>query len=174
MRETIQCDDYIIMFTSKNEPFYIDKEDYDKVKDITWHQNNKGYIVGIINGVYIKIHRLIMNCPDGMDVDHKHGKDSRNDNRKSNLRIATRTQNSRNKQIQSNNKSGCTGVSFDNGKQRWRAEIWTPKRIHLGWFKDFSDAVAARKKAEEEIFGEWSYDNSQKQYQPPKGEMINE
>lgn len=158
------CGDYYTLYTNKGEPFYVDADDYDKVKNITWCKGTGGYIIGKLKGKNVSIHRLIMDFPKGFDVDHKHGEKSRHDNRKSNLRIATESQNCINKNIQSNNTSGCTGVSFDKGKQRWRAEIWFQgKRIHLGWFKDFEDAVAVRKQAEEEYFGEWSYGNSQKE-----------
>ena len=34
------------------------------------------------------------------------------------------------------------------------------KRMHLGDFDEFEDAVDARKQAEEKYFGEFSYDNS--------------
>ena len=36
------------------------------------------------------------------------------------------------------------------------------KQLYLGTYTNFEDAVAARKKAEEKIFGEYSYDNSVK------------
>lgn len=37
--------DYVTMYTSKSEPFYVDLEDFDKVKSIYWHKDRKGYIV---------------------------------------------------------------------------------------------------------------------------------
>lgn len=61
------------------------------------------------------------------------------------------------------NTSGVTGVSFNKKSDKWEAYIGIDnKRIHLGKFNDFEDAVSARKEAEEKYFGEWSYDNSQK------------
>lgn len=43
----------------------------------------------------------------------------------------------------------------------WAAEIVkNGVRHYLGYFKNFDDAVAARKAAEEKYFGEYSYDNS--------------
>ena len=116
-------------------------------------KNKKNYIV--------LMHRLIMDFPDThYEIDHKHGKESRNDNRKSNLRIVTHSENLKNVGIRSNNTSGVTGVSFDRGK--WVATIKTNSNsIYLGRFDNFEDAVAARKEAEEKYFGEFSYDNSQ-------------
>lgn len=76
--------------------------------------------------------------------------------------------------MQSNNSSGCVGVSFDNSKQKWRAEIWLKgKRIHLGWFKNYDDAVRKRQEAEEEYFGEWSYKNSQKHWFETSSNRLN-
>lgn len=52
----------------------------------------------------------------------------------------------------SDNKTGCTGVSVHNG--RYRANItFKGERYYLGTFDELEDAVAARKKAEEELHG---------------------
>ena len=98
-----------------------------------------------------------------MDVDHIHGEKSRNDNRKSNLRIATSSQNNMNKRLQSNNTSGVTGVDWQKKHSTWRARITINHHtINLGDFINFDDAVKVRKEAEEKYFGEYSYDNSQR------------
>ena len=155
--------DYVKMYTIKGEPFFIDLDDFDKVKIITWHRNNEGYIYGKLKRKNISLHRYVMNCPDNMTVDHIHGALTRNDCRKNNLRIATRSQNGMNKGLRIINTSGITGVSWHNLSQKWRARIMVNgKEIYLGLFTNFNDAVEARKKAEEKYFGEWSYDNSQR------------
>ena len=155
-------EDYVIMYTAKGELFFIDLEDFWKVKDVCWHIDEKGYVKGKLNGKNTRMHRLIMNCPKGYNVDHKHGRESRNDNRKDNLRIVTVSQNTMNVGIKVNNTSGVTGVSFDKTMNRWKAQIGiNNKMIHLGRFDNFDDAVQARQKAEEIYFGEYSYNNSQ-------------
>lgn len=54
------------------------------------------------------------------------------------------------------NTSGCRGVSFDRGKGLWEAIIIFRRKKHrLGYFKKFEDAVAARKQAENIVFGEF-------------------
>lgn len=154
------CDDYVVMYTLKNEPFYVDLEDFDKVKDICWWRRNDGYILGRVNGKAVRLHRYIMNCPAGYDVDHKNH--DKSNNRKYNLRITTRSQNNMNKGLQSNNTSGVTGVCWDNYYQKWIAQIKVNnKNIRLGGFYNFEDAVKARKEAEDKYFGEFSYDNTQ-------------
>ena len=157
-------EDYGIGYDSKNREFYFDLEDYDKIKEYYWYVDiNNGYVSTLINGVKTGMHRLIMDCPNNMEVDHRYGRNTRNDNRKYNLRICTIQENGMNAGLQSNNTSGCTGVVWNKRVNKWMANIrYNGKRIHLGYFVDYDDAVKARKKAEERYFGEWSYDNSQK------------
>jgi hypothetical protein len=153
-------EDYVIMYTLKGEPFFVDLEDFWKVKDMCWFKTHNGYIVTNKQGERgrIVLHRLIMDCPKGYDVDHIRGRESKNDNRKSNLRIVTRSQNNMNKDKQSNNTSGVRGVSFDKERQKWAASIAVNgKTHHLGRYKNKEDAIKARKEAEEIYFGEYNY-----------------
>lgn len=77
------------------------------------------------------------------------------------MRIVTKSQNAMNQITKTNNTSGITGVSWDNKAQKWAAHIMINyKKIHLGYFDKFEDAIKARKQAEEKYFGEFSYDNS--------------
>lgn len=151
--------EYGIGYTSKGEEFYFDLEDYDLIKDYCWHINEQGYVVSTVN----LFHRIVMGSPNTtFDIDHKHGEATRNDNRKYNLRITTKSQNMMNVGLRSNNKSGVTGVIWHKKSSRWRAFIRiNGKQIELGLFDKFDDAVKARKEDEEKYFGEFSYDNSQ-------------
>lgn len=147
--------------------FYFDLDDYDKIKNYSWHFDSNDYVRAYItNGVkdtmFVKMHQLVMNELDGNVIDHIHGKETRNDNRKSNLRVATTSDNIKNIGVRKNNTSGVTGVQWkprDNVWEAWIAVMY--KKIYLGRFVDFEDAVKARKAAEEKYFGEYSYDNSQ-------------
>jgi len=83
--------------------------------------------------------------PDG-PIDHIDG-DATN-NKISNLRIVSHSENHRNRKIQSNNRSGKQGVSrTSNGKWRARIKI-NGKEMHLGTFKTFEEAVGARHESE--------------------------
>lgn len=156
-------EDYVIMYTLKGEPFLVDLEDFWRVKDICWHKNDNGYLIGWVNGKSIRLHRFIMNAPDNLLVDHRYGKETRNDNRKYNLRLATNSQNNANRPRQENNTSGTTGVHKDKWCNKWRARVWQNNRtVYLGIFDTKEEAIEARKKAENEYYGEFSYDNSQK------------
>ena len=155
--------EYGIGYDSKNREFYFDLEDYELIKDYYWYIDNKSsYVQTTVDKHKVLMHRLILNCSTDKNVDHKHGRLTRNDNRKENLRVCTTQENGMNVGVRSNNTSGCTGVVWNKRVCKWMANIkYNNKRIHLGYFIDFNDAVQARKWAENIYFGEWSYDNSQ-------------
>lgn len=154
--------EYGVGYTSKEEEFYFDLEDYDKIKNYCWYINESNYVRTRINkNEQIYIHQLIL--PDSIEIDHIHGKQSRNDNRKENLRPCTHQENMMNIGLRGNNTTGVTGVYWVKNRNKWRAEItYNNKIISLGHFNNFEDAVKARKEAEEKYYGEYSYDNSQK------------
>ena len=72
------------------------------------------------------LHRLIMNAPRGVTVDH----DNLNtlDNRRSNLRLANTSQQGGNQSKRRNNTSGFKGVYWHKKKQRWRSRITVKDR----------------------------------------------
>ena len=155
---------YGIGYTLKGEEFWFDLEDYDLIKDYCWYKNKDGYITSTDSKTRktVLFHRIVTDCPNGLTPDHIHGKETRCDNRKSNLRIVTTQQNGMNSALSKNNTSGVTGVTWHKRDNVWQARIKVKyKYIHLGYFDSFEDAVNARKEAEEKYFGEFSYDNSQ-------------
>lgn len=163
-------DKYVIMYTTKNEPFLVDIGDFGKVRNICWSKNGAGYLTGNAgNNKIVMLHRYIMDCPDDMDVDHKHGSSTKFDNRRSNLRLATKAENMRNTKTPITNTSGYKGVYWNESRRLWVAQISCginpkngKKKCHyLGSYENIEDAIAARKAGEEKYFGEWSYDNSQ-------------
>lgn len=165
----IVFDKYVIMYTNKNEPFIVDIEDFGKVRKICWSKNNNGYLTGNAgNGKIVMLHRYIMNCPKGMDVDHKNGSDTKFDNRKSNLRLCTKNENMMNTKTPVTNTSGYKGVYWNKSRNLWVAQIAfgiNPKNgkkkcYYLGSYENIEDAIKAREEAEEKYFGEWSYKNS--------------
>ena len=151
-----------IGYTSKGEAFYFDLEDYDKIKDYCWFVNND-YLMAysIKEKKNILMHRLVMNVFDNKLVDHIYHK--RYDNRKSQLRIVTASQNAMNTKLPSSNRSGYKGVCWDKSRNKWFVSIKiNGKSKTLGRFNNLSDAIKARKDAEKKYFGEYSYDNSMK------------
>ena len=80
---------------TQNKFALVDNEDYERLNGIKWYYSN-GYAVHSLykNGKFsgrLWMHRLIMNTPTGMEVDHKNGNGI--DNRKSNLRNCNHFQN---------------------------------------------------------------------------------
>ena len=148
--------DYGIGYCNDGTPFYFDKEDYAIIKNYCWCDNSRGYLVAgeIGNGKkLVLMHQLITGKKY---QDHKNN--NKHDNRKENLRDATRSQNNMNRGVQSNSTSGVTGVRWDKRQQKWTAKIKINKRtISLGSYALKDDAIKARKEAEERYFGEFAY-----------------
>lgn len=140
--------------------FYFDLEDYDKIKDYTWSFSHD--YLRDTKDRSVAMHQIILPTEDGFVPDHIHGAQTRNDNRKSNLRIATQSQNLMNTRLHTNNTSGVKGVYWRNDINKWSAGIWVNKKhISLGCYDNLEDAIKARQLAEEKYFGEFSYNKSQ-------------
>lgn len=159
--------DTCIGYTTNNEIFLVDIDKFDLIKDISWYVNSKGYIVGNImeSGTQkqIKLHRLVTNCPKGLSVDHKRGNSSRFDNRLSNLRICTNSENQMNKPPQIDNPLQVKGVNAIQRKhgKRYRAQITLNGKIHhLGVFDTLKEAADAYDEAAKQLFGDFAYLNN--------------
>lgn len=151
--------------------------DYDPLNgDLSWKHNLARYnsriyagklITGVNGAGYIKMqicghsylaHRIIwlmMTCalPDA-EIDHISGDPL--DNRWTNLRAATRSENNRNCKVSSRNTSGHKGVSWNIQDKKWQAHInLNGKRKRLGYFTDIKSAAAAYENSAAEIFGEF-------------------
>ena len=157
----LESADYGIGYTEKGDEFWFDKEDYDLIKDYCWNYNGDGYLSAVDATIkkHIKFHRLVMNAPEDLDVDHivhPPRKANKYDNRKSNLRIATNQENTFNHHLSIANTSGVTGVTWSKSHNKWQAYIGhNMKHIHLGYFDDFEEAVKVRKEAEKKYFKDW-------------------
>lgn len=93
----------------------------------------------------------------GAEIDHKDG-DPRN-NAIANLRLATSTEQKRNKRVQSNNRSGLKGAFYHachKGK-KWRSQIKVgDDLIFLGYFHTAQEAHEAYSAAAHKHFGEFA------------------
>lgn len=141
---------------SKGKEALVDDEDYEYLSQWKWYYN-RGYAVRGANPK-ILMHRIVNNTPIGLDTDHI----NRNglDNRKCNLRNATRQQNVIYRNKQKNNKSGYKGVSWHKHSNKWIAYVIINKKTKtIGYFKDIMDAVSAFDKKSKELFGEFAYLN---------------
>ena len=122
-----------------------------RVGSVAGTVRHDGYVVIMIDRKLYLAHRLSWLYvhgtlpPDMLD----HVNRDPTDNRLSNLRLATRSENAQNQSMRSDNTSGHVGVRWHKRNQKWMAHIGLKqKHIHLGSFTDLSEAIAARKAAE--------------------------
>ena len=145
----------------------IDASDLELVVKYDWFARVRHKADGSIRTVYavrskkivrktqmVGIHRAILNAPDGVEVDHIDG-DGLN-NRRSNLRLASRAQNQKNKGRPINNSSGVKGVTWCAKRGKWQAQISDAnKHYNLGRFDKIEDAAAAYAAASAKFHGEF-------------------
>lgn len=142
-------DYYIGWTTNTNKEFYIDAEDYNKIKDYCWSEHilQCGYHALETreedSNIVIRMHYLIV----GKNFDHA----DRNplNNRRYNLREPGECGNAQNHSLRKDNSSGVSGVNFNKRSGLYAARIQVnKKRILLGEFLSLDDAIVARLKAE--------------------------
>lgn len=145
---------------SQGKVAIVDDEDYEWAKDFKWSYGGKHYpyavrrVGGRKNSKWTVLHRLIVNAPLGVDVDHKNGDTL--DNRRSNLRLATTSQNLCNRGPMSNNTSGYKGVNWHKGHRMWRMNIQLQGKQRTSYHHDIKDAARAYNEAAKELHGEFA------------------
>ena len=131
--------DTLILYNNKdNREMYFDVEDFDLITQYTWCIDKRYAAARVTTskGIYkIKLaHRLLMNDPIGMLVDHINTNGL--DNRKSNLRIATDQVNQHNRKAK--------GYTWDKKNKKWKAHIGINGKVkNLGLYKTEAEARAA-------------------------------
>ena len=154
----INEDTYGIPLT-KDMIAFIYKKDFDKVKDYGWYAKyNKHtesyYAATEIANKGVLMHSLILVAPDGVCVDHK----DRNtlNNRASNLRFCSPSENAFNSKRRSDSTSGYRGVSFHKATGKYRARITiNGKTIALGTFGTAEEAYEIYKVEAKKLHGEF-------------------
>ena len=127
-------------------------------KEALTSSHNGGYRHGSILWVSCLAHRVIMAMETGAwpanDVDHING--DRTDNRRANLRLATRSENLRNTGVKASSRSGIKGVTFHTARNKWVAQIRAGGENHrLGYFKCRTAAMVTYVKANRALHGEF-------------------
>lgn len=122
----------------------IDIDDIEKISNIHWNTNSKGYIFGKVDGKMTRLHHFVLNFKwDGNQqntIDHI----NRNilDNRKENLRICNMTEQNRNRNIGS--KLGKFISLNDCGNYKVMIYTKNKEQIYLGTFKNLEEAIKIR------------------------------
>lgn len=165
--------DTVLIPLTQNQFAIVDPIDADltcfkwRVLSMSEYARRKGFTA--VRSIYIGnhksrnelMHRVILARKLGRDlqstelVDHANGNPL--DNRRANLRLATRSQNMMNRSKNINNQSGFKGVIFHKESGKWRAVINANKKRHrLGLFDTPEEAHAAYCKAAEFLHGEFA------------------
>ncbi len=140
----------------------VDDEDFEWLSNFKWQIYNPRqypYAVTILsNGKQLLMHRMILNAPRELIVDHKDGNGL--NNQRSNIRLCTRKENVRNCPRYSHNTSGYKGVCWIAPKRKWRAQYQIDRKCKVvGYFDNIIDAARAYNKAIKIAFGEFASPN---------------
>jgi hypothetical protein len=136
----------------------IDKEDEEKIKEYSWSLADRpwGEYASGYNpktGKTILLHRLVIGAKENEIVDHK----DRNglNCTKSNLRIASFSENSHNRRKRRGTKYPYVGIGQNGSSDLFRAKITKDGKTYpLGYFKTALEAALAYDKAAIELYGE--------------------
>ena len=145
----------------------VDVEDYEKLAKYKWFavRSERGYYAvrmtkakkgSRVRQKGVRMHRAIMGVPEGKIMDHINHNGL--DNRRANLRVATRRENTWNKRKQRGNcSSKYKGVTWLKSMGKWQARIVCKGRaIFLGYFDDEKAAERAYDAKAAELFGEYA------------------
>jgi hypothetical protein len=135
----------------------VDDADYEWLNQWKWRAIKNGgnwYAVRRQDGKIIFMHRLVIDAPDGVTVDHRNGDGLHN--WRANLRLCTQTQNSRNRKKSKLASGLFKGVTFEQGRY-YRARIKVDRKtINLGYFLSAVQAARAYDEAAKKYFGEFA------------------
>ena len=112
------------------------------------------------NRTTILMHREVTDCPKGSMIDHINGNGL--DNRRSNLRVCTMSENMMNRSKTRQNSTGYKGVynTGDSKLNPYRAKIQKNSKVYcLGHYNTPEEAARAYDAKAKELFGEFAHLN---------------
>ncbi len=145
---------------------YVDAADYEWLSRWNWRLAN-GYAIRASRGRTVFMHKLIMDPPNGMVVDHIDG--NKVNNCRFNLRVCTPLQNARNRR-----KSRCTpsqfkGVYYAKRLKKWYAKWrYKAKERKLEYLETEADAARGYDLAAVRWFGEFARLNFPREWPPQR------
>lgn len=143
--------DVTTVYDNKNRSFIIDTDQIEKAQKYNWYvDERKGYVISTSHKIkYKRLHRYLLDTD--LVIDHINRNPS--DNRLSNLRICTVSQNNLNRRVRCDSETGVKGVTYDDCKKKYRARIQlNGKRVSLGYFNTIAEAQAEYEKKYAELF----------------------
>ncbi len=149
---------------------YVDAADYEWLSRWKWHLMS-GYAARYEKGKVVLMHRLIMNPPPGMIVDHANR--NKLDNSRANLRVCSHGENTRNRAKPIGCSSRFKGVCYDKKMGKWKASVGSGrKRTYLGAFDEEEEAARAYDRKAVELFGEFARLNFPEEWPPERREQV--
>lgn len=131
----------------------VDDIDATLISSHSWCVIAAGYAVSRISNRFVYMHRLILDANPSQEVDHVNGDPL--DNRRSNLRFATSSQQKMNTRKQAKAKSIFKGVVYS--QRRWQAQIHVNGAyLALGRYLTQREAAQAYNDAAIKHFGEFA------------------
>lgn len=144
----------------------VDDEDYEELCKHTWYLSKQGYASRSFwipkrktNGT-IYMHRQILGTSTGLDTEHID--QNKLNNRKANLRTATRSENMANLKARGglSKFKGVSRYNRKNMKKPWVAYIKVNyKMYYFGYYTTEVEAAHVYNQVAEQIFGEFAYLN---------------
>jgi hypothetical protein len=153
----------------RNQYAIVDDDDYEFLMQWEWHaelQRNAAFVRYYVmrmegprgDSHRIYMHREILKAPKGILVDHGDG-DGLN-NRRSNIRLATKSNNQWNRGPSRRNTSGHKGITWDKSMQKWKAALMhtengSKRTINIGRYESKEEALRAYRNVAMRMRGEF-------------------
>lgn len=139
----------------------VDERDEEFVRSVSWHAHQSKSHIYAVNRQHGKMHRTFFDVSPTEIVDHKNGRTL--DNRRSNLRVVTKTQNNRNTVRRNDSQWLYKGIEAT--RSGWRASIQVDgRRIRTPSYGTQRAAAQAYDDMARELFGEFAKLNFPKRY----------
>jgi len=163
-----QPEDHRLVALTDGSVAKVDMEDYERVMTRRWGvAGRRPFLYARTNASdRLYMHRFILGLRKGEQGDHKNGDTL--DNRRSNLRKCSHSQNMWNNKGSRKNTSGFKGVSYHKDTGKFQAYITKDDKYrHLGLFVLAEDAARAYDAAALKLFGEFAKLNFPKALERP-------
>lgn len=140
-----------MLWVKPNSWTMVDDEDHERFKHRSWWLTGYGYASARTSNGNIYLHKAIWDAPSNIEVDHINN--DKLDNRRDNLRFATRTQNLMNRRRKENAKSPYKGVYKHSQNGNWCAQL---NHQHLGSFPTAKISAIIYNKHAQALYGEYA------------------
>lgn len=145
-----------VVILTKNAVAYVDPQDVSLVSKYCWYLTSGGYAATrAADNTFIYLHRLITNAPDHLVVDH--ADKNRLNNRRSNLRVCTPSENAWNLiPFKPVGYSRHKGVTLDKKRGQWLVQVTAHGVRRTGRYESEIEAATAYNKLAQEMHGEFA------------------